>query len=120
MGRCLGPVAAGGQEGLRIRARRSEEANQGRRSRRRCGQIGQRMSTDILRGASLDSMTVTLWLRRLYTFKPRTNHDNTYVEEVETQLSQNVIIEIMTRAPQIRLISITLAVEIVLAQHVPA
>ena len=58
------------------------------------------MSTDILRGASFDSMTVTLWLRRLYTFKPRTNHDNTYVEEVETQLNQNVIFEIMTEGIQ--------------------
>ena len=58
------------------------------------------MSTDILRGASLDSMTVTLWLRRLYTFKPRTNHDNTYVEVDETQLNQNVIFEIMSKELQ--------------------
>ena len=54
------------------------------------------MSTDILRGASLDSMT--LWPRRLYPFI--TNHDNTYVEVVETQVNQNVIFEIMTEGIQ--------------------
>ena len=56
------------------------------------------MSTDILRGASLDSMTVTLWLRRNYTYILL--GQIMVIEVVETQLSQNVIFEVMNKGIQ--------------------